>query len=301
MSARRDLTQHREAVRQLSSGIDGNELCIPCKNAIFDDDFARIGTKAWLNDGYPDCKHLDKPALYCCFCRHVLRAKELARRKGHAEQPSQNIVLDWVLIGMEQGIFIHDDGSDLDDDAEKNLEGFEVEKCGFVRSIRHRWADMDRIKRWLDDCENGHGETCNGHRESAGEDSGKLVLVDVLEDCLVQGTFEDRYFALSYVWGQSKQFLTLKENYDQLLLPGSLSKQPTTQTIKDAMTFVKELGERYVWVDTVVSRARSLMFHFMYAYYPIHSVSFKMTCRIKPLQSLRCRRFIAALSPPSLQ
>ncbi|KAI4644524.1 hypothetical protein J4E93_006429 [Alternaria ventricosa] len=41
------------------------------------------------------------------------------------------------------------------------------------------------------------------------------------------------------------------ENYDQLRQPGTLSKQPLTQTIRDAMTFVKSLGERYLWVDTM--------------------------------------------------
>ncbi|KAI4940899.1 hypothetical protein J4E91_011076 [Alternaria rosae] len=82
-------------------------------------------------------------------------------------------------------------------------------------------------------------------------DTGPLLLLDVIHDCLAVGNFKDRYFALSYVWGASKQFLTLVENYDHLREPGTLSKQPLTQTIRDSMTFVKNLGERYLWVDTM--------------------------------------------------
>ncbi|KAF2035165.1 hypothetical protein EK21DRAFT_84791 [Setomelanomma holmii] len=235
MAARRNLTQHREAVRQLNGGIDGNELCIPCKKAVFDDDFDRIGTKAWPNDGYPECEHLDKPKLYCCFCRHILRAKELAKRRGQHHDASQKAELGWVMIGMEQGIFVHDDGVDLDDADAKELEDFEVESCSFVRSVTHRWVDMRRIKNWLDQCENQHGELCNSHRNTANIAFGSLILVDVVDNLL------------------SKQFLTLQANYEGLLVPGSRSSQPITQTIKDAMAFVKDLGGRYLWVDTVVS------------------------------------------------
>lgn len=249
--------QYREAKRQLKGGIDGNELCTPCKNAIYDDDFDRIGTADWLNDGYPDCEHLDKPALYCCFCRHVLRAKELVRRRRIVDSTPYNSILDWVLTGMEQGIFIHDDGADLDGGDEKLVGDFEVEKCGYTRSIRRHWADIKRIKGWLGECENGHGEVCNAHRHESEMELGSLLLVDVQDNCLVQGCFGDRYFALSYVWGTSKQFLTLTENYESLLKHDSLSKQPVTQTIRDAMTFVKSLGERYLWVDTVVRYSRN--------------------------------------------
>ncbi|KAH8693306.1 heterokaryon incompatibility protein-domain-containing protein [Phaeosphaeriaceae sp. PMI808] len=258
MTARQLITNHREATRQLRNGLSDSELCVPCKNAVFDDDFARIGTPAWLNDGLPDCEDLDKPALYCCVCRHVLRAREAARRKGEVGAgQGQNEAgealqeLDWVMLGMEQGIFVHDDGKDFDGVDEGDLAGFEVEKSADVRSIRHRWVDVQRVRGWLEECEEAHGDVCNSHRKLGKEDAGALLLVDVIDGCLVQRKFEERYFALSYVWGQSKQFLTLKDNYQELLGTGNLTRRPITQTIKDAMRFVQTLGERYLWVDTV--------------------------------------------------
>jgi hypothetical protein len=135
---------------------------------------------------------------------------------------------------------------------EAALNDFKVQKSEYSRTVRHHWADVGLIKSWLDDCEKEHGRACNEHQTSV-TDTGSLLLLDVIDDCLAVGNFKDRYFALSYVWGASKQFFTLMENYDHLREPGTLSKQPLTQTIRDSMTFVTSLGERYLWVDTMVS------------------------------------------------
>lgn len=232
----------------------GEEFCAPCSSAIYDGDFDRIGTPTWLNDGFENCEHLDKPLLYCCLCKHILRAEELARRcEGDTvASKSHNGDLDWHLASMESGIFVHDDCVDLDGDNADLLDGVEVERCFYTRSISRNWANISMIKRWLSDCETKHGQKCNAHRTEMSSETSSLLLVDVEDNCLVQGHFKDRYFALSYVWGASKQFLTLVANYESLLEHGSLLVQPVTQTIRDSMTFVKNLGERYLWVDTVV-------------------------------------------------
>lgn len=251
-SVRRPPGQYNVAKRQQRGLIGGEEFCAPCRSAIYDGDFDRIGTAAWLNDGFENCAHLDKPALYCCLCKHVLRARELALRAGAVQAGPFNVELDWHLSSMEAGIFVHGDGADLDGDGDGRLAGFGVAKCYYTRSISASWANISLIKQWLGDCEVGHGPACNAHRRGMDTVDSSLLLVDVENDCLVQGRFADRYFALSYVWGASKQFLTLVENYGRLLEHGSLSAQPITQTIRDSMTFVKSLGERYLWVDTVV-------------------------------------------------
>lgn len=251
-SVRRPPGQYHVAKRQHKGNIGGEEFCAPCRSAIYDGDFDRIGTATWLNDGFENCEHLDKPALYCCLCKHILRARELARRTGAIDTRSYYVELEWHLSSMEAGIFVHDNGADLDEDDEKLVDGFEVERCEYTRSIRRNWVGIDIIKRWLSDCEAKHGQNCNAHRQEMDTETSSLLLVDVQDDCLVQGRFIDRYFALSYVWGTSKQFLTLVENYQSLLEPGSMSAQPIAQTIRDSMTFVKSLGERYLWVDTVV-------------------------------------------------
>jgi hypothetical protein len=111
-----------------------------------------------------------------------------------------------------------------------------------------RLADITRIKTWLHDCEHGHA-ACN----IAGEENGRLLFIDVVDNCLYQGSLADRYFALSYVWGMA-QFTTLKRNFDRLLVPGAFLKEPITQSIADAMALLRGMGERYVWVDAIVSR-----------------------------------------------
>ncbi|KAJ8114925.1 hypothetical protein OPT61_g3310 [Boeremia exigua] len=250
-SIRRPPGQYHVAKRQQKGNIGGEEFCAPCRSAIYDGDFGRIGTTSWLNDGFENCEDFDKPALYCCLCKHLIRARELARRAGTVDTCPYIVELSWHLSSMEAGIFVHDDGADLDDESDNRLDGFEVEKCYYTRSISRNWAKISLIKRWLSDCELKHGPTCNAHRQNLDTGTSSLLLVDVESDCLVQGRFIDRYFALSYVWGTSKQFLTLVDNYKRLLEPGSLSQQPITQTIRDSMYFVKSLGERYIWIDTV--------------------------------------------------
>ena len=253
-SVRKPPGQHHTAKRQQRGYMGGEEFCAPCSSAIYDGDFDRIGTPAWLNDGFENCEHLDKPLLYCCLCKHILRAKELARRceGDKITSISYNGDLQWHLSSMEAGIFVHDDRVDLDGDDTGLLEGFEVEKCFYTRSISLDWASISMINRWLSDCETQHDQMCNAHRTGMLSETSSLTLVDVEDNCLVQGHFKDRYFALSYVWGASKQFLTLLANYQSLLQQGSLMSRPLTQTIRDSMTFVKSLGERYLWVDTVV-------------------------------------------------
>ncbi|KAF3043643.1 hypothetical protein E8E12_003320 [Didymella heteroderae] len=152
---------------------------------------------------------------------------------------------------MEPRIFCHDEGTDLDGE-EEVLGDYKVKKCQSTRSIQRDFVDIHRIKSWLNNCESQHtDEGCNRHREEASIERIPLLLIDVQNDCLVQGHFSDRFFALSYVWGASRQFLTLQHNYPGLLKKGSLSTQPITQTIRDSMTLVRNLGEQYLWVDTM--------------------------------------------------
>jgi hypothetical protein len=253
----------RAAIRQLNDGINGGELCVPCQIALEKDEragFASIGTPAWLNNGYKKhegYEHLTEPILYCDCCRHVLRAREFEKQQGRVQDaPPATQKYPGDFNGLTTCTFLHDDSVDTKS-YEVALKGFKIGKSEHSRTVRHHWADTEMIKSWLNDCEVNHGDVCNKHQGSSTE-TGTLLLLDVIDDCLAVGNFNDRYFALSYVWGTSKQFLTLVMNYDQLREPGSLSMQPLTQTIRDAMTFVMELGERYLWVDTMVRDSKTV-------------------------------------------
>ncbi|KAH6612115.1 heterokaryon incompatibility protein-domain-containing protein [Boeremia exigua] len=225
-------------------------LCYPCKTTLEKTkDFGSIGTSAWINNGY-DIPDSHEPIMYCCCCRYILRARELAKRRGHyTEQGPYEVPVSFHYSLDESALLLHDEDTNLED-TEGVLETFDIKADSQIRTVRRHWADLEMIKGWLLDCENKHGVECSSHREPE-IDSAPLLLLDVHGDCLVTGSFNDRYFALSYVWGASKQYLTLAENYNELCKPGSVSAQPLTQTIKDAISFVRDIGERYLWIDTM--------------------------------------------------
>jgi hypothetical protein len=235
----------REAYRQLRDGTYETELCIPCKRAVLDDDFPRIGGPRWLNDGFPDCEGKEKPVLYCCLCRHILRTRTRAVREGKS-QDIHSKELDWVMLSMDQGILVREDG------VVKEMEDVEPEPERYVRVIQGHLADLSLLRSWISICEQEHGATCNSQEiDTVDRHNAKLLLVDVKKECIVEGNFDCRYFALSYVWGIVEQFKTEKANFARLKQENGLSGAPITKTIKDAMTLVAGLRETYLWVDTL--------------------------------------------------
>ena len=95
-------------------------------------------------------------------------------------------------------------------------------------------------------------------------------LIDVHRLCLIQAEAGQRYVALSYVWGTGRSFQTLRQNLDRLQQEGSLNESislvadkasddgvdstldPTLpKTIQDVITLTRQLGESFLWVDSV--------------------------------------------------
>jgi len=102
---------------------------------------------------------------------------------------------------------------------------------------------------WLRTCENEHGEDC-APRIQAPEVIDTL-LVDVFNHCLVPATSATRYVALSYVWGQVQQFQTTTATLPDLLQPNGLPVTELPNTIRDAITAARSMGERFLWVDAL--------------------------------------------------
>ncbi len=84
------------------------------------------------------------------------------------------------------------------------------------------------------------------------------MLIDVNARCIIQAPIRARFLALSYVWGNANgQFRTSKKHLkasgnnngsSKLLLP--LPDQ-LAQVIEDAIQFVRDFGETYLWVDAL--------------------------------------------------
>jgi hypothetical protein len=117
------------------------------------------------------------------------------------------------------------------------------------------YFDLELVRRWVERCETLHGEACCPVKKVPLSGLDSILLIDVVDWCVVSAPPEARYVALSYCWGQTTAVRALKQNISALKTPGSISPGTTSfkvpPTIADAMTFTSEIGERYLWVDSL--------------------------------------------------
>ncbi|EUC31451.1 hypothetical protein COCCADRAFT_101251, partial [Bipolaris zeicola 26-R-13] len=119
--------------------------------------------------------------------------------------------------------------------------------------------DIAGIKKWIDRCDRDHTGKCHTITNPIGRmpEATGLLFIDVEKFCLVKqpkGAYMDRYVALSYVWGTTKDpFQTLKANFDVLSKTNAFRSSENDcripNTIKDSILLVRTLGIRYLWVD----------------------------------------------------
>ena len=131
-------------------------------------------------------------------------------------------------------------------------------KVGRTRDLHGRrvgeTVNPDLLKRWIHTCENEHGEVCEKDWwRSNGETLPNSVrIVDVTHMAIVPVPPTCRYVALSYVWGgPGESYWTTKANLEQRRIPGGLDASTLPGTISDAIQLVRQLGERYLWIDAL--------------------------------------------------
>ena len=80
-----------------------------------------------------------------------------------------------------------------------------------------------------------------------------LTLIDVKRECLVDMPLKSTYIALSYVWGGSQSFQHVISRKNILYNPHSISVEDDAipLTIRDAIRLAADLGEKYLWVDSL--------------------------------------------------
>ncbi|KAM7210699.1 Heterokaryon incompatibility protein (HET) domain containing protein, partial [Rhypophila decipiens] len=117
-------------------------------------------------------------------------------------------------------------------DSEALLEGSHVDP---------RRMDYGRLKGWLQDCDGFHADSCKP-RARISNLRVPLQCIDCFTRAIVEIRPDARYFALSYVWGVPPSKIVKKGD------PGCLPRN-ASRVIEDAMVVVRELGERYLWVD----------------------------------------------------
>ncbi|KAI1425244.1 hypothetical protein F5Y12DRAFT_385064 [Xylaria sp. FL1777] len=115
--------------------------------------------------------------------------------------------------------------------------------------------DVSKIQRWLQFCDKSHVNKCHVlDRGQSLPNMNHLLLVDVQDSCLCLLPTTTRYMTLSYAWGVLPESIqTQLDNLEILKTKQVLDPDKTElclpQTIRDAMKLVRQLGERYLWVD----------------------------------------------------
>lgn len=157
--------------------------------------------------------------------------------------------------------------NDLPPDASPTLLRF-LHRPGRPDSI-----DLDLARRQLSLCEARHGAACSSARTMQLMDWTSPALavpdfrcVDLEQHCLVRlrdvaevGCGDQRYAALSYVWGRADSdgafFETVAANVDERSVPHFFAREENRaripRTIRDAMAVTRKLGLRYMWVDSL--------------------------------------------------
>jgi hypothetical protein len=114
-------------------------------------------------------------------------------------------------------------------------------------------VDFDMCKRWIHACETLHDRCGPQEWQRHMKTAPRLRLIDVQDMCLVDAAENDRYVALSYVWGSVPVFLTKKACIEALYTHGGLQEvlEEISLTVQDAILAVRGLGERYLWTDAI--------------------------------------------------
>ncbi|KAG2045299.1 heterokaryon incompatibility protein-domain-containing protein [Suillus americanus] len=117
-------------------------------------------------------------------------------------------------------------------------------------------VDIKMVKKWIKLCHECHGDICKSLLRIGEHDNRKLPgfvrVVDVVLMAVVPAPAGCRYIALSYIWGGiGAEYWTTKDNIADRGTPGGLNTAKLPDTITDSILFVRQLGERYIWIDTL--------------------------------------------------
>ena len=110
-------------------------------------------------------------------------------------------------------------------------------------------ADFKQLAGWIHTCDKEHGHLKGDPVSSVTS----VLFIDVNHKCIVQGSFQSRYAALSYTWGSRQQFQLNKKWLVELKEQDSLVKvfHRLPKTVTDAIMTCERLNIPFLWIDAL--------------------------------------------------
>ncbi|KAK3346347.1 heterokaryon incompatibility protein-domain-containing protein [Lasiosphaeria hispida] len=215
----------------------------------------------------------------CRFCFLVWKAAAdqltLAKRNLDELDPETSAHATWEIDGRRQvslsknddsffepvtrHIRLSWDTSDLLNDAYVVLRGDDPRVVGLQPAFLGRRVNLTQdltqivatTNRWINHC-NSHHRNCRPTELTPLRPSQRLRVVDVCNVKLVPLTKSMDYVVLSYTWEAATERSlqrNSKESWHDRGLQEVESQLP--QTVQVAIKFVKDLGKRYLWIDSL--------------------------------------------------
>ncbi|KAG1744125.1 heterokaryon incompatibility protein-domain-containing protein [Suillus paluster] len=207
--------------------------------------------RAWLLDKFP---HLDLSGIECelfsldcgCLLEPTPKPKKLCHRLS-INAPDRPREIYPAIMAARTSLVL-----------EIQLMEEDAFKFGRPTDLHGRrvndTVDVGLVKKWLGLCEEGHGDICESVWWMGDNRSlpGFMRIVDVVSMAIVPAPPACRYVALSYIWGGiGAEYWTAKDNFAERSTPGGLNMTNFPDTIIDSIQLVRQLGERYLWIDTL--------------------------------------------------
>lgn len=124
---------------------------------------------------------------------------------------------------------------------------------GTGRILDHNWADLNLLKGWKHECLSNHGSKCENPLKIWH--TRPTWLIDVSQKCLVPGSVNGPFVALSYMYGPHEAFGIDEEMLLRLQELGALDSPEVSillsAVIRHAISLTAIIGERYLWVDAI--------------------------------------------------
>lgn len=134
----------------------------------------------------------------------------------------------------------------------------ESDELRYGRILDKQRIDLSICRTWVEHCKGRQGLECSSPswaRHLKKPEFGEFRVVDVENEQIVGlGDFaECDYAALSYVWGGFETVKLVERNREELSSRGrlNLAQAGLANTIRSAIEVTKELGFRYLWVDSL--------------------------------------------------